>query len=88
MTNPVTLTIELDRETDGRWIADVQETPGAMAYGDSPRAAITAAMALALHVLADQLQEGALDLGAVETGPPNLAWRIIPVDLLAGQQGQ
>ena len=32
----ITLTYELDREDDGRWIAEVLELPGVLAYGDSP----------------------------------------------------
>src|SRR4051812_3905593 len=39
--------IELDREVDGRWIADLVDVPGAIAYGDTPRAAIDAARAVA-----------------------------------------
>jgi predicted RNase H-like HicB family nuclease len=48
------LTIETEREADGRWIADVLEMPGVMAYGDTRSAAVSAVKALALRVLADQ----------------------------------
>ncbi|MGH2634243.1 MAG: type II toxin-antitoxin system HicB family antitoxin, partial [Tepidiformaceae bacterium] len=47
------LTIELDRETDGRWIAEVPELPGVMCYGLTRDEALMNAQALALRVLAD-----------------------------------
>ena len=50
--------MELDREEDGRWIADVPEIPGCMVYGDTPRDATNKAKALALRVLADRLEQG------------------------------
>jgi predicted RNase H-like HicB family nuclease len=52
------LTVELDRETDGRWIADVLELPGVMVYGSTQEEALAAAQALALRVLADKLEHG------------------------------
>jgi predicted RNase H-like HicB family nuclease len=50
--------IELDREDDGRWIAEIPELPGVMAYGSTRDAAISKAKALALRVLADRLEHG------------------------------
>ena len=50
--------IEIDREDDGRWIAEIPELPGVMAYGDSRNQAISRAEALALRVLADRLEHG------------------------------
>jgi predicted RNase H-like HicB family nuclease len=50
--------IEVDREDDGRWIAEVPDLPGVMAYGDSRNEAISKAEALALRVLADRLEHG------------------------------
>jgi predicted RNase H-like HicB family nuclease len=50
--------IEIDREDDGRWIAEVPELPGVMAYGNSRNEAISKAEALALRVLADRLEHG------------------------------
>jgi predicted RNase H-like HicB family nuclease len=47
------LTIEVEQEEDGRWIADVPEFPGVMAYGQT-RQAIARAEALALRVIADR----------------------------------
>ncbi|MDD5307548.1 MAG: type II toxin-antitoxin system HicB family antitoxin [Deltaproteobacteria bacterium] len=52
------LTIELDREEDGRWIAEVPELPGVMSYGDSREQALKAAEALALRAIADLLEHG------------------------------
>ena len=56
----VTLTIELDREEDGRYIAEVLELPGVMAYGDTEAAVIASVKALALRVLAERLEHGEL----------------------------
>ncbi len=53
-----TYTIQLECEPDGRWLADVVELPGVMAYGPSKPEAIQAVMALALRVLADQVEHG------------------------------
>ena len=52
------LTIELDQEEDGRWIAEVVEIPGALAYGVTSGQAKAKAQAIALRVLADQLEHG------------------------------
>ena len=48
--------IEIEREEDGRWIAEIPELPGVMAYGDSRDEAISKVEALALRVLADRLE--------------------------------
>jgi predicted RNase H-like HicB family nuclease len=50
--------IEIEREDDGRWIAEVSELPGVMAYGASRDEAIAKAQALALRVIADRLEHG------------------------------
>ncbi len=49
--------IELDREEDGRWIADIEAIPGALAYGSSRDEAIAKVEALALRVIADRIEE-------------------------------
>ena len=54
------LRIEVEREDDGRWLADVRELPGVMAYGETVSVALTRAKALALRVLADRLEHGEL----------------------------
>ncbi|RPJ53884.1 MAG: type II toxin-antitoxin system HicB family antitoxin [Acidobacteria bacterium] len=50
--------LELEREEDGRWIAEVRELPGVMIYGDTREQAIANVQALALRVLADRLDHG------------------------------
>jgi len=55
------LTVEFDREDNGRWVADVPELPGVMAYGESQGDARRRVHALALHVLAGQLEAGERD---------------------------
>ena len=50
--------IEIEREADGRWLAEVPDLPGAMAYGPTRAAAIASVKALALRVLADRLEHG------------------------------
>lgn len=48
-------TVEVEREEDGRWIAEVPELPGVMVYGQSQGEAVNRAEALALRVLADKI---------------------------------
>jgi len=52
------VTIEIDREEDGRWIAEVPDLPGVLAYGKSRDDAIAKVKALALRVLADRYDHG------------------------------
>jgi len=52
----VVFRIELEREADGRWIAEVVELPGVLAYGSSQDDAIAHVQALALRVVADRLE--------------------------------
>lgn len=54
----MTFTVEYEREEDGRWLAEVVELPGVLAYGQSSEEAIAKAQALALRVLADRLEHG------------------------------
>ena len=51
-------TLECEREDDGRWLAEVVELPGVLAYGRSQEEAMVKAEALALRVIADQLEHG------------------------------
>ena len=57
----MTFRIELEQEDDGRWIADVMDLNGVMAYGTTPEDAIRKAKIIALQVLADMLEHGELD---------------------------
>lgn len=54
----MTFSIELDREADGRWIAEVPELSGALAYGVSAGEARARVQALALRVIAERLEHG------------------------------
>ena len=54
----MTFTVEYEREEDGRWVAEVVEMPGVLAYGGTSDEAIAKAQALALRVLADRLEHG------------------------------
>ena len=47
--------IEIEKEEDGRWIAEIPELPGIMAYGNTRKQAISKTKALALRALADRL---------------------------------
>lgn len=48
--------VEIEREEDGRWIGEITDLPGVMAYGKSREEAAAKTKALALRVLADQIQ--------------------------------
>ena len=62
----ITLSVELEQEEDGCWIAEIAELPGVLAYGDTPVDARARAQALALRVVADRLENG-------EAGPDLLS---------------
>jgi predicted RNase H-like HicB family nuclease len=63
------LSIEVEQEDDGRWLTEVPELPGVMAYGQTRQEAIERVQALALRVVADKIEHG-------EPLPPNAeAWR-------------
>ena len=64
----ITLSVELEQEEDGRWIAEIAELPGVLAYGETPADARAKAQALALRVVADRLENG-------EAGPDLLSIR-------------
>ena len=62
----MTFRVEIEQETDGRWIAEVVELPGVIAYGSSEQVAKARVQALALRVVADRLEHG-------EAGPELLS---------------
>jgi predicted RNase H-like HicB family nuclease len=62
----ITFKVETEREDDGRWLAEVLELPGVLAYGDSAQAAVAKVQALALRVIAERLEHG-------EAGPDLLS---------------
>lgn len=59
-------TIEHEREDDGRWLADVPELPGVLAYGATAQEAMAKAQALALRVVAERIEHN-------ETGPQSIS---------------
>lgn len=50
--------IEIELEEDGRWIAEIRNLPGVMAYGKTKQEAVRSVRALALGVLADRVERG------------------------------
>ena len=60
------LTLELEQERDGRWIAEVAELAGVLTYGRTPKEATARAKAFALRVVADRIEQG-------EAGPELLS---------------
>ncbi len=52
----MTYAVQVDREPDGRWLAEVPSLPGAMCYGGDRNEAIARVQALALRVIAERLE--------------------------------
>jgi predicted RNase H-like HicB family nuclease len=52
----MTFTIELEQETDGRWLAEVPDLPGVLSYGQTREEAVARVQALALRVIAERLE--------------------------------
>jgi predicted RNase H-like HicB family nuclease len=61
--------IECEREEDGRWLAEVPQLPGVLAYGGSANDAMAKAQILALRVLAERLEHN-------ETGPQAITFTL------------
>ena len=61
----MTLSVELDREVDGRWIADAPELPGILVYGATREEAIAKVKSLALRVVAEEIENGETDAASV-----------------------
>ena len=61
----VNLTIDLEREQGGRWIAEALELPGVMCYGQSRDEAISNTERLAIEVIADRIAYGELPSSAL-----------------------
>jgi predicted RNase H-like HicB family nuclease len=62
----ITFKVETEQEDDGRWLAEVVELPGVLAYGDTRQPALSRVQALALRVVAERLEHG-------EAGPELLS---------------
>ncbi len=54
----MSLTIEVEYEADGRWLAEALELPGVMTYGQSAEEAVEKVQVLALRVIADRWEHG------------------------------
>ena len=67
------LTLECEREEDGRWLAEVPELPGVLAYGLSSAEALAKAEVLALRVLAERIEHGEAKPTAVSIRLPTAA---------------
>lgn len=50
--------VEVEKEDDGRWIAEVPALPGALAYGETKAEAVARVEALVLRALADKIEHG------------------------------
>ena len=61
--------IETEQEVDGRWIAEVAEVPGALAYGVNEKEAVSKAFAIALRSLADNIER------SQEEPPASIHWQ-------------
>jgi predicted RNase H-like HicB family nuclease len=55
--------VEIEKEEDGRWIAEIPELPGVMAYGKTSAEAAGKAQALALRVLAERIEHDEEEIG-------------------------
>ena len=72
MSRNTRFTIEFERETDGRIIAEVRELPGVLCYGKTRKMAQAKAEALALRVVAERLESGKM-LSGLSTVTFNLS---------------
>jgi len=52
------LHLEVEQEDDGRWIAEITDLPGVMAYGVTRPDAVAKVQAVALRALADRMEHG------------------------------
>ncbi len=52
------ISIEVEQEEDGRWLSEIPELPGVLAYGGTRSEAIVRVQVLALRVLADRVERG------------------------------
>ena len=68
------LTLECEREEDGRWLAEVPELPGVLAYGITSAEALAKAEVLALRVLAERIENGEAKPTAVSIRLPSAAY--------------
>jgi len=72
----VHLSIETEREDDGRWIAEALELPGVMTYGQTREEAISNTEKLAIEVIADRIKHAELPPSAL-----NVSFRVVSEQL-------
>ena len=65
--------LECEREEDGRWLAEIAQLPGVLAYGTSANEAMAKAEVLALRVLAERLEHGEADPQSITISLPAAA---------------
>ena len=65
-------TLECEQEDDGRWLAEVLELPGVMAYGDAASSAIAKVQVLALRVIAERIENDELAPRTISMSVPVL----------------
>jgi len=70
----IKFSVEIEQETDGRWIAEIAQIPGAMAYGSTREEAIARVEALALRVLAERIEQGELSPEIAQVFSVAAAW--------------
>jgi predicted RNase H-like HicB family nuclease len=58
--------IEIEQEDDGRWLGEIPDLPGVMAYGQTREEALARVKALALRVMADRVEHGEAIPGLVQ----------------------
>jgi predicted RNase H-like HicB family nuclease len=61
----VNLDIQCEREADGRWLAEVPQLPGVLAYGATRDEAVARVQVLALRVLAERLEHSESQPGSI-----------------------
>jgi predicted RNase H-like HicB family nuclease len=66
--------IEIERETDGRWIAEISQVPGALAYGKTREEAVNKAYAIALRSVADDVEQSKDEPPNSISVERNIAW--------------
>jgi predicted RNase H-like HicB family nuclease len=54
----ITFKVEVEQEQDGRWLAEVVDLPGVLAYGETQQAVLAKVQALALRIIAERLEHG------------------------------
>jgi predicted RNase H-like HicB family nuclease len=67
----MSFSIEVEQEEDGRWLAEVIDLPGVLVYGQTRDEAVARVQALALRVVAEQLEHG-------ETAPQMVSVSFVP----------